>query len=179
MSVSFDPKTRLKHLENYVAKVHLNLPPEEAEIQLLRCRLVAYSLASQLKSEGFSRKYVDDLMEGAYKTLGEKAGKELKDPYADPCASQYLILDRLRAFAQRDPAEPFMIFLRAEFKKVFVPTMRLLTDMCTSKNKYSWEEVKYQLQEIMKLLQVDVNWEECESHLKRYLEKVAPILADN
>jgi hypothetical protein len=178
MSVSFDPKIRLKHMADYLAHIHLNLPPEDAEIQLLRCRLVGYRLVAQLKDEGYSKKYIDDLMAESYKNLREKTGIHVEDPYINPCASQYQMLDRLKAYALRDPAEPFMKLLRAEFKKVFVPTLRLLTDLCTSKNKYSWEEVKFQLHEIMRLLQVDVNWDECESHLKSYLQKVAPIMGN-
>lgn len=87
-----------------------------------------------------------------------------------------MILDELRSYASRDLSEPFMRFLRAEFKRVFVPTLRLMTDLCKSKNKYSWEEVIAQLQEIMKNLKVDVSWEECEARLKRYMNKVIPLL---
>jgi hypothetical protein len=69
-----------------------------------------------------------------------------------------------------------MRFIRAEFKKVFVTTLRLMTDLCKSKNKYTWEEVKVQLQEIMKSLNVDVTWEECEARLEIYLKKIAPVM---
>jgi hypothetical protein len=177
MAVTFDPHLRLKHLENYVRNIHLNLPLEESRVQLLRCRLVGYRLAAELKEEGYTKKHIDDLMAQVYQTLRESAGREVIDPYVDPCASQYAILDELRSYAQRDLSEPFMRFLRAEFKKVFVPTLRLMTDLCEGKNKYSWEEVKVQLQEIMMLLNVDVNWEECEVHLMKYLKKVAPLLS--
>lgn len=173
MVVTFDPHVRLKHLENYVRNIHLNLPLEEARVQLLRCRLVGYQLAAELIEEGYTKEYVDNLMAGVYKTLQEAAGREVIDPYLDPCVSQYAILDELRSYAQRDLSEPFMRFLRAEFKKVFVPTLRLMTDLCKGENKYSWEEVKDQLQEIMGLLNVEVNWDECEAHLKRYMDKIS------
>jgi hypothetical protein len=176
MTVTFDPHVRLEHLENYVRKIHLNLPLEESRVQLLRCRLVGYRLAAELKGEGYTKKRIDDLMAQVYQTLRESAGREVIDPYVNPCASQYAILDELRSYAQRDLSEPFMRFLRAEFKKVFVPTLRLMTDLCEGENKYTWEEVKDQLQEIMILLNIDVNWEECEVHLKKYMEKVAPIM---
>jgi hypothetical protein len=175
MAVTFDPHVRLKHLENYVRNIHLSLPLEEARIQLLRCRLVGYQLASELIEEGYTKDYIDGLMASVYKKLEESAGQEVIDPYLDPCASQYAILDELRSYALRDPAEPFMRFLRAEFKKVFVPTLRLMTDLCKGENKYSWEEVKDQLQEIMALLNVEVNWDDCETHLKRYMIKILPL----
>jgi hypothetical protein len=176
MAVTFDPHVRLKHLENYVRNIHLSLPLEEARIQLLRCRLVGYQLVSELIEEGYTMDYIDGLMASVYKKLEESAGREVIDPYLDPCASQYAILDELRSYAQRDLTEPFMRFLRAEFKKVFVPTLRLMTDLCKGGNKYSWEEVKDQLQEIMVLLNVEVNWDDCETHLKRYMIKILPLL---
>jgi hypothetical protein len=175
MAVTFDPHVRLKHLENYVRNIHLNLPLEEAKVQLLRCRLVGYQLASELTEEGYTKEYIDSLMADVYKTLKESKGGEVIDPYLDPCSSQYAILDELRSYSQRDLSEPFMRFLRAEFKKVFVPTLRLMTDLCKGENKYSWDEVKDQLQEIMILLKVEVNWEECEAHLKRYMDKISPL----
>ena len=69
-----------------------------------------------------------------------------------------------------------MRFIRAEFKKVFVTTLRLMTDLCQSKNKYSWEEVKVQMQEILTGLNVDVTWVECEERLMRYLKKISPVM---
>jgi hypothetical protein len=165
----------LEHLENYVRNIHLNLPLEEARVQLLRCRLVGYQLAAELIKEGCTMEYIDDLMASVYQTLKESAGREVIDPYKDPCASQYTILDELRSYSQRDLSEPFIRFLRAEFKKVFVPTLRLMTDLCKGENKYSWDEVKDQLQEIMMLLNVEVNWEECEAHLKRFMDKISPL----
>jgi len=176
MPVTFEPHKRLEHLEDYVSKINSYLPAEEARIQLLRCRLVGYSLVAEINEEAYTRKYVDQLIAQAYQTLSTATGKEVADPYKDPCKSQYMILDELRSYALRDPAEPFMKFIRAEFKKVFVPTLRLMTDLCKSKNKYSWEEVKAQLQEIMKSLNVDVTWEECEERLERYLKKIEPVL---
>ncbi len=176
MAVTFEPHLRLEHLENYVRNIHLNRPVEEARVQLLRCRLVGYSIVAELKDEGYTKKYIDQLMAQAYQTLRTEAGAEVADPYRDPCAYQYTILDELRSYPSRDLSEPFMRFLRAEFKKVFVPTLRLMTDLCKSENKYSWEEVVAQLQEIMTMLKVDVTWEECEARLTRYLEKVTPIL---
>jgi hypothetical protein len=69
-----------------------------------------------------------------------------------------------------------MKFIRAEFKKVFVPTLRLMTELCKSENKFTWAEVKDQLQEIMKCLSVDVTWAECEERLDRYMRKIKPVL---
>ena len=174
--MSFDPHLRLQHLEEYVRKIHFNLPPPEARVQLLRCRLVGYSLAAELKEEGYTKMYIDQLMAEGYRALRMASGEEIIDPYKDPCASQYMILDELKSYASRDLSLPFMRFLREEFKKVFVPTLRLLTDLCKSKNKYSWEEVKAQLQEVMLDLKVDVSWEECEDRLDLYLNKVVPLL---
>jgi hypothetical protein len=176
MPVTFEPHKRLEHLEDYVSKINFYLPAEEARIQLLRCRLVGYSLVAEINEEAYTRKYVDQLIAQAYETLSMATGNEVANPYKDPCKSQYMILDELRSYATRDPAEPFMRFIRAEFKKVFVTTLRLMTDLCQSKNKYSWEEVKVQLQEIMKSLEVDVTWEECEARLERYLKKIAPVM---
>ncbi|VVB71537.1 Uncharacterised protein [uncultured archaeon] len=118
-------------------------------------------------------------MSQAYQNLWEATGRKAPDPYKDPCASQYLLLDELRSYASRDLSAPFMRFLRAEFKKVFVPTLRLMTDFCKSEKKYSWEEVKSQLQEIMLTLEVDVSWKECEARLDHYLYKVAPLLENS
>jgi hypothetical protein len=177
MPVIFEPHKRLEHLEDYVKKIQLNLPPEEARIQLLRCRLVGYSLVAEIEEEAYSRKYVDQLIGQAYEALSMTTGRVVADPYMQPCKSQYMILDELKSYVSKDPDEPFMRFIRAEFKKVFVPTLRLMTDLCQSKNKYSWEEVRAELQEIMKSLNVDVTMEECEERLERYLKKVAPVLA--
>jgi len=176
MPVTYEPHLRLEHLENYVRNVHLKLPLETARVQLLRCRLIGYSIVAELKEEGYTKKYIDQLMAQAYQALRTTTGEEVVDPYKDPCASQYRILDELRSYASRDLSEPFMRFLRAEFKKVFVPTLRLMTDLCKSENKYSWDEVIAQLQEIMKNLKVDVSWVECEAQLKRYMNKVVPLL---
>jgi hypothetical protein len=174
--VSFDPHKRLEGLESYLKT--LKIPLQEARIQLLRCRLVGYSLAAELMAEGWTKGDIDRIMAEAYQSLREKTGQEVVDPYLDPCASQYSILDELRSYSLRSIEEPFMVFLRAEFKKVFVPTCLLLTELCKSENKYSWEEVKSQLQEIMEMLDVPVDWEECESHLQRYMKKVGPLLLD-
>ncbi len=141
-----------------------------------RCRLVAYGLAAEISEEAYSKKYIDNLFANAYQNLSNAIGREIVDPYNDPCQSQYTILDELRSYCIRDHAEPFMKFICAEFKKVFVPTLRLMTDSCQSQNKYSWEEVKSQLQDIMKSLNVDVTWEECEERLERYLKKIEPVL---
>jgi len=178
MTVSFDPHLRLEHLENYVLKIHQNRPLEEARIQLLRCRAVGYSLASEMKNEGYSKKSIDVLMAEAYKNLRNATGVDVVDPFVDPCASQYQILDELRSYTQREMTWHFREFLITKFKKTFIPTLRLLTEFCRSENKYSWEEIKAQLQEIMMRLEVSVSWDECEAHLSRYMEKVAPILKD-
>lgn len=176
MPVTFEPHKRLEHLEDYVSKINFHLPAEEARIQLLRCRLVGYNLAAEINEDAYGKKHIDQLIAQAYRSLSSATGKEITDPYKDPCKSQYLILDELRSYTSRDPEEPFIRFIRAEFKKVFVPTLRLMTDLCKSKNKYLWEDVKAQLQEIMKSLLVDVTWEECEARLERYLKKIAPVM---
>ena len=69
-----------------------------------------------------------------------------------------------------------MAFVRSKYKKVFVPTLRLMTDLCPREDKYSWQEVKVQLQEIMQEMGVEVTWEECEERLERYLKKIEPVL---
>lgn len=176
MTVTFEPHKRLEHLADYTGKIDSYLPFEEARIQLLRCRLVGYSLIAEMKEEPYTRKYIDQLISQAYQTLSAKADREIVDPYEDPCTSQYIILDELRSYVSRDLSEPFMRFIRAEFKKVFVPTLRLMTDLCESNNKYSWEEVKDQLVDIMKSLNVDVTWKECEERLDRYMKKIEPVL---
>lgn len=176
MPVTFEPHKRLEKLEEYVTKIHLNLPTDEARIQLLRCRLVGYGLIAEINEEAYSRRYIDQIFHEAYSNLSETAGREIVDPYQDPCKSQYLILDELESYRLREPAERFMVFIRAEFKKVFVPTLALMTDLCPSEKKYSWEEVKAELQEIMKGLKVDVTWRECEERLEKYLKKIEPVL---
>ena len=176
MVISFQPGVRLTHLEDYVLNIHLNLPFEEARIQLLRCRLIAYKLATELHDGIHDMKYVNAIMSKAYKNLAENSGRTISDPYSDPCASQYNLLDELRSYAYSDVSEHFLEFLRLEFKKVFIPTLRLFTELCKSENKYSWEEVKAQLQQIMDTLRVEVTWEECDAYLERYLEKISDVL---
>ncbi|MCJ7443412.1 MAG: hypothetical protein MUO26_02580 [Methanotrichaceae archaeon] len=176
MNISFQPDVRLAHLEDYVLNIHLNLPFEEARIQLLRCRLVAYKLAAELNDGIHNKAYVDDLMKKAYGKLGQSGDRELEDPYLDPCASQYYLLDELRSYSYWDRSDHFMEFLRSEFKKIFIPTLRLLTELCKSENKYSWEEVKTQLQPIMDALKVTSTWDECETYLERYLDKISNII---
>ncbi len=102
MTVTFEPRTRLKHLEEYVTKIHLKLPPEEAKVQLLRCRIVAYSLIAEINESAYSKKYVDQIFAEAYRNLSELTGQDLRDPFSDPCASQYQILDELRSYGRRD-----------------------------------------------------------------------------
>lgn len=172
MPVSFEPRTRLAHLEEYVTKIHLKLPPDEAWVQLLRCRVVAYSLIAEISESAYSKRYVDQFFVQAYRNLSESSGQDLRDPFSDPCVSQYQILDELRSYGSRELSEPFLRFIRAEFKKAFVPTLRLLTDLCHSENKYSWEEMKLQLVEIMDQLHVDVTWKECEEKLEKYMKKI-------
>lgn len=172
MTVTFEPHTRLKHLEEYVLKIHLKLPLEEARVQLLRCRIMAYSLIAEIAEEEYDKEYVDRIFARAYQNLSDLAGRDIPDPFREPCTGQYHLLDELRSYGQRDLSEPFLRFIRAEFKKAFVPTMRLLTDLCSSENKYSWEEVKLQLLEIMDRLRVDVTWDECEEKLERYMKKI-------
>ncbi len=176
MAISFEPGVRLTHLEDYVLNIHLNLPFDEARIQLLRCRLTAYKLAAELHDGIHDAKYVNAIMSEAYKNLAENSGRIIIDPFSDPCASQYNLLDELRSYAYSDLSEHFSEFLRSEFKKVFIPTLRLLTELCKSENKYPWEEVKAQLQQIMDALRVEVTWKECDAYLERYLEKISDML---
>ncbi|MDD1760711.1 MAG: hypothetical protein LUQ59_00610 [Methanothrix sp.] len=176
MPVTFEPHKRLEKLLEYISKIHVNLPADEARIQLLRCRIVGYSLIAEINEEAYNRRYIDQIFHEAYSNLSETTGREIVDPYQDPCKSQYLILDELESYRLRDPAERFMVFIRAEFKKVFVPTLALMTELCSSEKKYTWDEVKVQLQEIMRGLNVDVTWRECEERLERYLKKIEPVL---
>jgi hypothetical protein len=176
MPVTFEPHKRLEHLADYISKINLYLPVEEARIQLLRCRLVGYSLVAEINEEAYNKRYVDQLFAQAYQTLSMATDREIVDPYKDPCQSQYTILDELQSYLLRDPSEPFMRLVRSEFKKAFVPTLRLMTDLCPSEKKYSWEEVKSQLQDIMKGLNVDATMAECDERLERYLKRTASIL---
>lgn len=48
MPVTFEPHKRLVTLEDYVHKIDAYLPLNEIKIQLLRCRLVGYSLAAEI-----------------------------------------------------------------------------------------------------------------------------------
>ncbi len=54
MPVTFEPHKRLEHLEDYVSKINFYLPSEEARIQLLRCRLVGYSLVAEINEEAYN-----------------------------------------------------------------------------------------------------------------------------
>ncbi|NYT02790.1 MAG: hypothetical protein GKC10_08570 [Methanosarcinales archaeon] len=174
--VTFDPKVRLSHMDSYIRKIHQSLPPEEARIQLLRCRLVGYKLVAELAMEGYTRATVDDLMAVAYENLSKVSGIEISDPYLTPCESQYSLLEELKSYPYRDQSDRFMTFIKAEFKKVFIPTLRLMTELCHSENKYSWEEVESQLEKVMVELGVEVNWPECDSYLENYLKKVSAVL---
>lgn len=173
--VSFEPKTRLSHLEEYVRHIHMNLPFDEARIQILRCRLVAYRLAAEIGDEKYNKEYVDNLMAEVYRNL-RSTGREITDPYLDPCASQYLLLEELKTYVYLDPMDRFMRFIRAEFKKLFIPTLFILTELCKSEKKYSWEEVKSQLTQIMRALGVEDTWTECDEYLQKYRSKVAVFL---
>jgi len=51
-----------------------------------------------------------------------------------------------------------------------------MTDLCQREEKYSWDEVKIELQEIMQEMEVDVTWEECEERLDRYMKKIKPLM---
>ncbi|MEM0497972.1 MAG: hypothetical protein QW781_00520 [Methanothrix sp.] len=174
--VKFDPRTRLVHLEEHLRRIHRNLPIEEARIQLLRCRLVAYKLIAEIRDSRYDKSYVDRLMSEIYDKLSEISGSRLTDPYMDPCESQYKILEELKSYRYRDPNERFMRFVREEFREIFIPTLFLLTYLCRSEKKYTWDEVKLQLDGIMRDLGVDVSWDECEDELKRYARKVFPVL---
>ncbi|HII07537.1 MAG TPA: hypothetical protein HA349_09565 [Methanotrichaceae archaeon] len=173
MAVTFDPETRLSHIADYLGRFQLNLTFEEGWIQLLRLRLTGYKLAADI---GDAKARVDEIIKKGYETLGEHWEREAKDPYDDPCMGQYDLLAELRSYMYRDVSQPFMAFIRSEFRKIFVPTMRLLTELCRSENKYSWDQVKVQLQEIMAELEVDVEWEVCDAYMERYLEKVSGVL---
>jgi hypothetical protein len=176
MSVTFEPHKRLETLEDYISKIGSFLPLEETRIQLLRCRLVGYSLVAEINETAYSRDYVDQIFRKVYRDLSEKFGKEIVDPYQDPCTSQYQILDELMSYISRDLGEHFMAFVRSKFKQAFIPTLCLMTDLCQREDKYSWQEVTMQLQEIMQEMEVDVTWEECEERLERYLKKIEPVL---
>ncbi len=175
MAVTFDPQTRLDHMAGYLGRFHLNLSFEEGRVQLLRLRLTGYKLAAEI-GDGEGRRRVDDMIKKGYQSLGDHWGKESPDPYDDPCTAQYEILAELRSYVYRDLSEPFMAFIRSEFKKIFVPTMRLLTELCRSENKYTWDQVKVQLQEIMAEINVDVEWKVCDEYMEGYLAKVSGIL---
>ncbi len=174
--VSFDPHTRLEHLEEYLRRIHRNIPLDEARIQLLRCRLVAYKLIAEIGESAYDKSYVDRLMSEIYDNLSELTGIRLVDPYKNPCESQYQILEELRSYRYRDPNERFMRFIKEEFKNIFVPTLFVLTYLCKSEKKYSWSEIKLQLQEIAMELGIEISWEECEEELRNYARKVFPVL---
>ena len=108
MTVAFEPRTRLRHLEKYVTKIHLKLPPEEAKVQLLRCRIMAYGLIAEIGEEAYNKAFVDQIFAHAYQNLSESTGQDLRDPFSDPCASQFQILDELRPYGRRDLPEPFL-----------------------------------------------------------------------
>ena len=176
MPVTFEPHKRLETLEDYLNRIHTNLPLEEIRIQLLRCRIVGYSLAAEINEPAYSKDYIDRLFRKVYQSLSEKYGEDIVDPYLDPCASQYQILDELKSYLSRDMGEHFIAFVRSKFKQAFVPTLRLLTDLCRREDRYSWQDVMADLQEIMQEMDVDVTWEECEERLERYLKKIKPVL---
>ncbi|MBN1322596.1 MAG: hypothetical protein JW986_01160 [Methanotrichaceae archaeon] len=173
MAVSLDPQLRLEHLKNYVSNIHQALPFQEARVQLLRCRLVAYRLAAMVP-EGWSREDVDGIFAQAYENLQEV--ESIVDPYLDPCSSQYDLLEWLRSLAYREVDPLLLAFIRAEFRKAIVPTLFLLTALCPSRNKYSWEEVQRQLLEIMGLLSLEISWSECQAYLDSYLDHVSDLL---
>jgi hypothetical protein len=175
VAITFDPSTRLDHIEEYLGRFHLNLTFEEGRVQLLRLRLTGYKLAAEI-GDGEGRARVDAMIKKGYQKLGEHWERESPDPYDDPCTAQYELLAELRSYVYRDLSEPFMGFIRAEFKKIFIPTLRLLTELCRSLNKYTWEQVKGQLQEIMAEVEVDVEWEVCDAYMKGYLANVSGIL---
>jgi hypothetical protein len=175
MSVTFDPETRLSYMADYLSRFHLNLTFEEGMVQLLRLRLTGYKLAAEI-GDGEARARVDEMIKKGYENLGEHWEREAEDPYDDPCQAQYDLLAELRSYVYRDLSEPFMAFIRAEFKKIFVPTLRLMTELCRSPNKYTWDQVKVQLQEIMAEIDVDVEWEVCDAYMERYIAKVSGVL---
>jgi hypothetical protein len=176
MAVTFDPETRLDHMADYLGRFHLNLTFEEGRVQLLRLRLTGYKLAAEIGDGAGRRRRVDDMIKKGYQSLGEHWERESLDPYDDPCHAQYELLAELRSYVYRDLSEPFMAFIRSEFKKIFVPTLRLLTELCRSENKYTWNQVKVQLQEIMAEIEVDVEWKVCDEYMEGYLAKVSGIL---
>jgi len=175
LAVTFDPETRLSTMADYLGRFHLNLTFEEGMVQLLRLRLTGYKLAAEI-GDGEARARVDEMIKKGYESLGERWERDAKDPYDDPCRAQYDLLAELRSYVYRDLSEPFMAFIRSEFKKIFVPTLRLLTELCRSPNKYTWDQVKVQLQEIMAEIEVDVEWEVCDAYMERYLAKVSGVL---
>ena len=176
MPISYEPHTRLAHLEDYISKIHLNLPLEEAKIQLLRCRLTGYKLVAEIGDEKYNKEYVDNLIGKSYENLSKVTGEKIIDPYADPCASQYSLLEELKSYTYWDRDSPLITLIKVEFKKVFIPTLRLLTELCRSENKYTWEEVKAELQQIMDELEVDIAWELCDTYMEKYMEKVSGLI---
>lgn len=101
MPVTFEPHKRLETLEDYISKIGSFQPLEEIRIQLLRCRLVGYSLVAEINEPAYSRDYIDQIFREVYRNLSEKFGQEIVDPYQDPCTSQYQILDELRSYLSR------------------------------------------------------------------------------
>lgn len=174
--VTFDPHVRLSHLEDYVENVPTSLPFEEARIELWRARLQGYKIIADIQDEGYSKDYIDQLIKKAEMTLEERYQRVVEDLFDDPCASQYYLLTEIRSYTYLDPSNRFAVLVRAEFKKIYIPTLRLLTELCHSEKKYSWDEVKEQLQQYMDELKVDVTWEACDAYLERYLEKVSVVL---
>ena len=72
MAITFDPSTRLDHIEEYLGRFHLNLTFEEGRVQLLRLRLTGYELAA-LTGEGERRTRVDiTLHDVVAKYLGKR-----------------------------------------------------------------------------------------------------------
>ena len=61
MPVTFEPHKRLATLEDYVRRIDSYLPLNEIKIQLLRCRLVGYSLAAEINEPAYSRDYIDGI----------------------------------------------------------------------------------------------------------------------
>jgi len=177
VTVILDPEVRLRHLGNYLETFHIYLTFEEAQVQLLRIRLIGYKLVAEQKDGKYDKDYVDDIVRKAYRKLSENWKREIKDPYKDPCVGQFELLSELKSYVYQEISDPYMTFIRTEFKTIFLPTLRLLTELCRSENKYTWKEVKDLLQYIMIALDIKVKWDECDLRLELYLKKVSDLLA--
>jgi len=97
----------------------------------LRCRIVAYGLIAEIGEKAYNKAFVDQIFAQAYRNLSESTGQDLRDPFSDPCASQYQILDELNALGARlvdsedvrlEPAPSDMVVPRGFYSTTNHPT---------------------------------------------------------